>query len=508
MAREEMLRNHPSHPRHVLELKNYMEPYTCNGCKEKGFGPRYRCEKCDFDLHKPCTYDRVESVSHEFFPGSRFKFMRNPPKPCHPECRVRCDACRKSIEGFVFHCEEDDLDIHPCCYDLKTSYRFEDVEFNLHKKVEGKCIWCKRTSLEDGGDDNGWSYMSECGDYHVHVACVAEMVLEALPRIQRSSGGNSIRSTTSAGGSIRRTTSTGGGSSIRSTTIAGDGSSIRSTTGAGDDYRLRRTTDAGGGSSIWSTTGAGSGKSLRRTTDAGGGSSIWRTTGAGDGSSIRSTTGVGGSYSLRRTTDADGGSSLRRTNDAGGGSSIWSTTGAGSGYSLRRTTDAGDVSSIRSTTGVGGSYSLRRTTDADGGSSIRSTIGAGGGGSSLRRTNDARGGSSIRSTIDIGGGCSLRRTTGADGGYSLRRTIGAGEGRGCSLRRTTGGGDGCIRSTTSATQLMTMKGNPKEIEAGRRANGGGKKFRKIVKLIVKALISIIIGDPTMMLATLFLDLIP
>ncbi|XP_023551521.1 uncharacterized protein LOC111809312 [Cucurbita pepo subsp. pepo] len=201
MATEEVLRNHPSHRRHVLELKNYMEPYTCNGCKEKGFGPRYRCEKCDFDLHKPCTYDWIAPVSHEFFPNSRFRFMRIPPKPCHRKCKIRCNACRKTIKGFVFHCEENNSDIHPCCRELKRSYQIEDVKFNLQWKMEGECMWCKSERLEDGGEDNGWSYVSECGEYHVHVACVTKMALDEWYKNQ-SGGGGSTRSTTSGTQSV------------------------------------------------------------------------------------------------------------------------------------------------------------------------------------------------------------------------------------------------------------------------------------------------------------------
>lgn len=168
-----------SHMRHDLKMRYYMKPYTCDGCKEKGFGPRYRCEECDYNLHEACAYNGFEPVSHEYFPRAKFIFRRTPPKACHPECKIRCDACRKTINGFVFHCEEDDVDLHPCCRNLQKCYRIDDVEFNLHKKVNGKCVWCKRRSLRDGGGaDNGWSYVSGCGKYHVHVGCISDMALE------------------------------------------------------------------------------------------------------------------------------------------------------------------------------------------------------------------------------------------------------------------------------------------------------------------------------------------
>ncbi|XP_022133598.1 uncharacterized protein LOC111006137, partial [Momordica charantia] len=165
-----------------LELKNYLKPYTCDGCKERGFGPRYRCEKCDFDLHRECMFPQTSPFRHEFFPGSTFKFLRTPPKACHDHCKLQCEACRMDINGFVYHCKEDDLDLHPCCRKLEKEYRVkeddEEMVFNLDKKVRGKCMWCKRKSIKEGDHSNGWSYISECRKYHIHVACATQMVLE------------------------------------------------------------------------------------------------------------------------------------------------------------------------------------------------------------------------------------------------------------------------------------------------------------------------------------------
>ncbi|RVW87068.1 hypothetical protein CK203_048329 [Vitis vinifera] len=48
-------RTHISHE-HPLELKNQKKPYNYDGCKEPGFRSRYRCEVCDFDLHKDCMF--------------------------------------------------------------------------------------------------------------------------------------------------------------------------------------------------------------------------------------------------------------------------------------------------------------------------------------------------------------------------------------------------------------------------------------------------------------------
>uniref|UniRef100_A0A2N9FQ28 Phorbol-ester/DAG-type domain-containing protein n=1 Tax=Fagus sylvatica TaxID=28930 RepID=A0A2N9FQ28_FAGSY len=74
-----MGKTHTSHPEHELELKNYRKPYTCDGCKGHGFGKRYRCEQCDYDLHEDCMFT-TPTTSHKFFRNSTFKFYEQPPR--------------------------------------------------------------------------------------------------------------------------------------------------------------------------------------------------------------------------------------------------------------------------------------------------------------------------------------------------------------------------------------------------------------------------------------------
>ena len=70
------------------------------------------------------------------------------------------------------------------------------------------------------------------------------------------------------------------------------------------------------------------------------------------------------------------------------------------------------------------------------------------------------------------------------------------------------GGSSGMRSSTSGTQSVAVKLNLKEIQARRRAERGGiEKFWRVVKFIVKTVISIVIGDPTMILASFFVDLL-
>jgi hypothetical protein len=168
---------------HELELKNYQKPYKCDGCKEHGYGLRYRCELCNFDLHKECMFTFPET-HHEFFKGSTFKFYNQSPGKCCmrncDNCRRYCDACGKAINGFVYHCEAKGLDLHPCCRNLKNKICIDGEKFWLSDKVSNKCIWCKKKKLPNSAKGiPGLSYVSKSENYHFHVYCAMEMVLES-----------------------------------------------------------------------------------------------------------------------------------------------------------------------------------------------------------------------------------------------------------------------------------------------------------------------------------------
>ncbi|KAK0592882.1 hypothetical protein LWI29_027171 [Acer saccharum] len=168
---------HAGHSDHKLVPKIYKKPYTCDGCKEPGIGSRHRCEceDCDYDLHKHCMFYKSTSTGHDFFPNSTFKFLLRPPG----QDERWCDGCGKPVRGFVYHCEEEGWDLHPCCMNLPDKIKVDDVKFKLRDKVLKKCFWCKRRRLEGSVSGiRGWSYVSRCDKYHFHVNCASEMMLQ------------------------------------------------------------------------------------------------------------------------------------------------------------------------------------------------------------------------------------------------------------------------------------------------------------------------------------------
>ncbi|KAK0592014.1 hypothetical protein LWI29_011900 [Acer saccharum] len=72
MVELEVIR-HDSHP-HELQLKSDDNFYGCKGCKELGFGLKFRCEQCNFDLHKDCALAN-QTTSHDFFKNSTYRFL-------------------------------------------------------------------------------------------------------------------------------------------------------------------------------------------------------------------------------------------------------------------------------------------------------------------------------------------------------------------------------------------------------------------------------------------------
>lgn len=183
--------SHFSHPQHKLRFEYSEIPFKCDGCKEAGIGSRYKCSRCDFDLHMQCGMVTSPTLFHPFYGKCTFHFMSSPPG----ETPRYCNACEKDVTGFVYHCKACGFDLHPCCAKLPALLQDGEVKLYLYRKVSSACHRCGRKG-------RSWSYRSKCKSYNLHVACVREMVVEnwhevfvkGVPVLAYSGGHTSSRS--------------------------------------------------------------------------------------------------------------------------------------------------------------------------------------------------------------------------------------------------------------------------------------------------------------------------
>lgn len=111
---------HFSHREHALRFE-YGDSYTCDGCREEGYGFRYRCRPCDFDMHESCA--RAPQSTRHFIDTQHDLVFKEKPGLAH----VECDVCREKIEGFVYECRGCNIDLHPSCARLPHSLRHADA---------------------------------------------------------------------------------------------------------------------------------------------------------------------------------------------------------------------------------------------------------------------------------------------------------------------------------------------------------------------------------------------
>ncbi|KAL5973282.1 hypothetical protein ACLOJK_029932 [Asimina triloba] len=116
--------DHGSH-KHKLKLACYKTPYMCDGCKQMGFGSRYRCDACNYDLHRDCAF-AARRISHPFFKNCDFHLFTKGTPPGHgdesDEARI-CHACGSDVQGFFYHCMECKRELHPGCASLLMGFK-------------------------------------------------------------------------------------------------------------------------------------------------------------------------------------------------------------------------------------------------------------------------------------------------------------------------------------------------------------------------------------------------
>ncbi|XP_076923653.1 uncharacterized protein LOC143585853 [Bidens hawaiensis] len=93
---------------HVLHKLYMTAEFNCDGCNTGGFGVRYHCSACDFDLHEQCA-TAPHRIATSIHPHHHLVLV-NRPGDSH-----LCHVCKGVTNGLCYTCE-----IGPAC------------EFNVH----------------------------------------------------------------------------------------------------------------------------------------------------------------------------------------------------------------------------------------------------------------------------------------------------------------------------------------------------------------------------------------
>jgi len=150
-------------------------PFRCDGCHEPGYGLRYTDNGGggqSFDLHTCCALAEKEpTIKHGLFGDLNFEFLVEPTPVVRDTQTTNCDACGEEARGFVYHCYEKDLDLHPCCASLKERTLLDGHVFELRRKASRPCVICGKNG------HRFWAYRSRFDgeDMDIHVACMKNM---------------------------------------------------------------------------------------------------------------------------------------------------------------------------------------------------------------------------------------------------------------------------------------------------------------------------------------------
>lgn len=162
---------------HSLYLEYKKNSYNCDGCKERGYGERYKCKRCEFDLHVECKGAATDCSTDApiFYEGKKkFKFYKSLPVKSKRQ-RTECTAYGYNIRGFVFQ-SKCGQNLHPCCLKLEKIEN-KKSKFDLSTIASSKCCLCGRNEIWEGF--TGWWYNSDCSKYHIHVHCLKKRTNEA-----------------------------------------------------------------------------------------------------------------------------------------------------------------------------------------------------------------------------------------------------------------------------------------------------------------------------------------
>ncbi|KAF8032663.1 hypothetical protein BT93_D1553 [Corymbia citriodora subsp. variegata] len=164
-------KEHPFHPSHSLTLYK-KSPYgeqqaVCDACKKTICGFVYHCDKCSFDLDLVCAA-HTPSLKHEKHDG-RLTFFEE------MNCQVLCNSCGKSCSNNLYRCVSCNFNVHSTCLPFPSTFKHKRHPHSLilkdsSPKDNPSGISCAECEKKISPKARAY-YCAECS-YGVHLECL------------------------------------------------------------------------------------------------------------------------------------------------------------------------------------------------------------------------------------------------------------------------------------------------------------------------------------------------
>lgn len=130
---------HFTHQHPLYKLFKQFE-FQCDGCNTLGYGMRYRCSDCDFDLHEQCATS-PHLISSHLHPQHHLMLVNRPAN------LFTCSVCGNYANGLSYTCRPCDFDLHPLCtmsLTLNPGANDNQPEVINHSRFKKPVRWFKK----------------------------------------------------------------------------------------------------------------------------------------------------------------------------------------------------------------------------------------------------------------------------------------------------------------------------------------------------------------------------
>ena len=154
---------HPWHPEHPLTLDTVALDYSCKACNFNRHGSlAYQCEPCKFRLHLGCA---SLMLKREFHP--------HPLIPLLQPAAFCCHACHEERRGVSYKCTSCEFWVHEGCASMPTSIKHSDHHHPLTRAYTlerfESFIFCG--ICEKDMKIMNWFYQCVECRYYAHLSC-------------------------------------------------------------------------------------------------------------------------------------------------------------------------------------------------------------------------------------------------------------------------------------------------------------------------------------------------